>query len=284
VPGILFVVATPLGNLEDLSPRAVATLRAVNRIACEDTRRTRKLLARFEIEVPTLSCHKFNEVERIGALLPRMQAGESIALVSDGGTPGVSDPGAVVVRAALDAGIEVRAIPGPSAAATILSISGISAERYLFEGYLPRRGGERRKRLRELRTITFPVVFFEAPHRILHTLTDLETILPERELVVGRELTKRHETLLRGSATQLKQRLTDEHRGEFALVLTPAPDGVAADAVEPESKRLIASWRAACEASGGDRRAALRRTARESGRKRAELYRLLVELGQIVDE
>jgi len=281
VSGTLFVIATPLGNLDDLSPRAVEMLRQAERIACEDTRRTAKLLARFGIDTPTLSCHRFNERERLAPILRILAGGGDVALVSDGGTPGISDPGSLLVREALALRIEVRPVPGPSAVAALLSVSGLASDRYVFEGFLPHRAGERRRRLRQLKTETRPTVLFEAPHRIRDTLSDIAAVLGGRQLVLGRELTKLHETLLRGDAATLLEMLPAEPRGEICLALAGAdPDQVHSE-IEAESIR--ANWRAALDSSAGDRRAALRSAARKLGMKRAELYRALAELGEDTD-
>ena len=279
VPGTLFVVATPLGNLDDLSVRALETLRRVSTIACEDTRRTAKLLARHGIEVSTLSCHRFNEAARLEPLLERLRTGEEIALVSDGGTPGISDPGALLVRAALDEGITVTPLPGPSAVTTLLSASGLPADRYVFDGFLPHRAGERRRRLRELRGELRTLVFFETPHRILAALDDIAEVLGGRRTVLGRELTKLHETILAGTPAELRERLDGEPvRGEFTLAIA----GRSADEAESDEDgdRIVACWRAALEAEAGDRRAARRRAARELGIGKAELQRRLDELGE----
>ena len=281
VSGTLFVIATPLGNLEDLSPRAVEGLSRVERIACEDTRRTAKLLARFQIHTPTLSCHRFNEQARLTPILGILAAGGDVALVSDGGTPGISDPGSLLVRETLAAGFEVRPIPGPSAAAALLSVSGLPADRYVFEGFLPHRAGARRRRLRELKAEMRPTVLYEAPHRIRDTLADLDSIVGRRPIVLGRELTKLHETLLRGSAAELLEALPEEPRGEICMVLAGADGSEIHSETGAESVRV--AWRAALDASGGDRRAALRAAARELGMKRPELYRLLVELDEETD-
>jgi 16S rRNA (cytidine1402-2'-O)-methyltransferase len=281
VPGTLFVVATPLGNLEDLSPRAQRVLREAACIACEDTRRTSKLLARFGLDTPTLSCHKFNERERLEPVLKLLGEGKDVALVSDGGTPGVSDPGALLVRAALDAGFPVSPVPGPSAPAALLSASGLSADRFVFEGFLPHRAGERRRRLRDLRSESRTVVFLEAPHRIRETLEDLEAVLGPRTVVLGRELTKAYETLLRGTASQVIAALGDgEIRGEITLAVAGAAAGEAEGTDEADSARLRRVWAEALEASGGDRREALRRAARTLGTKRPELWRRLTEIGE----
>lgn len=282
MPGKLFVVATPLGNLDDLTARAAATLRAVRRIACEDTRRTSKLLRRFEIEVSLMSCHKFNERERLEPVLAILRDGGDVALVSDGGTPGISDPGAHLVAAALAAGATVVPIPGPSAVVTLLSVSGLSADRFVFEGFLPHRAGERRRRLRELRSETRTLVVYEAPHRIRESLDDLATIFGDRTIVLGRELTKLHETILRGTPLEVLAALgPGDVPGEIAVAIAGAPEGEAASAEDdPESARLRATWRRALEDAGGDRRDALRRTARELGWKRAETHRRLAEIGE----
>jgi len=279
VSGTLFVVATPLGNLEDLSPRALRTLSGVAAIACEDTRRTARLLARHTIDVPMLSCHRFNERQRLEPVLERLKAGEDIALVSDGGTPGVSDPGALLVRTALDEGIRVSPLPGPSAVATMLSASGLPADRFVFDGFLPHRAGERRRRLRELRDEARTIVVFETPHRLLGALRDIQEVLGSRRVVLGRELTKLHETIVCGSAGDLAGRFErDPPRGEVTLVLAGRAEGeVEGDAT---ARSISVEWRESLRLAGGDRRAALRKTARSLGLSRAELQRRLDELGE----
>lgn len=281
MPGKLFVVATPLGNLEDLSSRAVATLREVDCVACEDTRRTALLLARFEIDRPTISCHRFNECERVEPILERLLGGHDLALVSDGGTPGVADPGYRLVRAALDRGIDVRPVPGASAVTALLSVCGLPADRYVFDGFLPHRAGERRRRLRELRDEQRTLVLFETPHRIVDTLGDIDEVLGDRPLVVGREMTKLHETILRGTARQVAQELGTAPRGELTLVVAGAGPGERHR--EARTERLLDVWRDELRDSAGDKRLALRRASRTLGLKRAELYRRLAELGEAPD-
>jgi len=278
VAGKLLVVATPIGNLDDLSPRALEALRSADLIACEDTRRTMKLLGRHGVRRPCVSCHRFNEARRLDPVLRALRAGKQVALVSDGGTPGVADPGARLVAAAHRAGIPVSPLPGPSAATALLSASGLDADRYVFEGFLPHRPGERRRRLRELRRESRTIVFYESPHRIHATLRDVAQVLGSRPLVLGRELTKLHETILVGSAAALLERLGPEVRGEVSVVLPPDPDGGAGERSDPEALRILACWRRVLGAHGGDRRAALREAARELGLKRAELQRRLDEL------
>lgn len=282
MPGVLFVVATPIGNLEDASPRALRTLRECDWIACEDTRRTSRLLAKFGIERPLISCHEFNEKSRIEPVLGFLRDGKLVALVSDGGTPGISDPGALLVAAAVAETIPVVPIPGPSAPIALLSVSGFGGDRFVFDGFLPPRAGERRRRLRELRSERRTLVLFESPHRIAGSLEDLTEIFGNRRLVVGRELTKQFETIYRGTAAGILQRLqSDETRGEFVLVLEGAPEAETA-VTDGGADRIRETWRRALETSGGDRRRALRSAARETGLDRAELHRRLVELGEDV--
>jgi len=283
VPGKLIVVATPLGNLEDLSPRAVQALSDVDCIACEDTRRTARLLARHGLTTPTLSCHRFNELARLAPILGRLAAGQSVGLVSDAGTPGIADPGALLVREALSRGVEVLPIPGPSAVTALLSVCGFPADRYVFDGFLPHRGGERRRRLRELRDERRPVVLFETPHRIRESLADMAEVLGSRRIVLGRELTKLHESIRRGTAAELLLGLDDEVRGEITLVVEGANGRVGADEVEAASRRILATWRETLTESGGDRRRSLKIAARRLGMKRPELYRRLTELDEEPD-
>lgn len=215
----LFVVGTPIGNLEDLSPRALRTLKEVDAVACEDTRTTLKLLSHFEIRKPLLALFGHSGV----ALLDRLKRGESIAIVSEAGTPGVSDPGADIVNAALDAGIPVRGIPGPSAVATAASLSGFPVDRFVFEGFLPRKPGKRRKALRALREEPRTLLFYESPHRIVDTLEDMLAELGDRRITVCRELTKVHEEVLRTTVAKALERWrTTERRGEFTLAVEGA--------------------------------------------------------------
>lgn len=251
---------------------------AVDLIVCEDTRRTGRLLARFKIDTPRRSSHRFNEARRLAPLLGKLHEGHDIALVTDAGTPAIADPGALLVAAAREAGIVIVPIPGPSAPATLLSISGISADRYVFDGYLPHRAGERRRRLRILANEERPIVLFETPHRIADTLSDMAGILGERVIVLGRELTKLHETVLRGSASELRAQLPDPIRGEFVMVLSPTTGG-AAGPDDADADALAKEWEAALEAEDGDPRRALRRMSRDRGLRRDELSRQLAELG-----
>ena len=277
VPGALLVLATPLGNLDDLSPRAREALRSADLIACEDTRRTATLLDRFGIDRPCVSCHKFNESQRRERLLGPLREGKTVVLVSDGGTPGVSDPGALVVRAAHEEQIPVRPLPGPSAVTTLLSVSGLDADRFLFDGFLPHRAGERRRRLRSLREEPRTLVVYESPRRLRSSLRDIAEVLGERRVVVGRELTKIHETLLVGRAEDLLERLGESVRGEVTLAIEGA-DAAPSPEADADARQIASLWKATLAEQGGDRRAALREASRALGLKRSELQRRLAEL------
>jgi 16S rRNA (cytidine1402-2'-O)-methyltransferase len=218
--------------LGDLSPRAVDTLKQVALIAAEDTRRTGQLLAHCGVSRPMLSLHEHNELQRLGGVLEKLRAGEDVGLVSDAGTPLLSDPGRLLVRAAIDAGIEVIAVPGPSALTAALSVAGLDARRFAFEGFLPARAGERRAVLETLRTEPRTVVFFEAPHRLDETLADLSASFgADRPAALARELTKLHEHVHRGTLAELiAQRAADANlaRGELVLIVAGAPAVVTA--------------------------------------------------------
>jgi 16S rRNA (cytidine1402-2'-O)-methyltransferase len=280
VPGKLFVIATPLGHLDDLSPRAREALARADCIACEDTRRTARLLARFDIDTPMVSYHGFNEKSRLEPLLARLDRGQTLALVCDAGTPAISDPGALLVAGAVEAGHAVSPLPGPCAVTTLLSVSGLSANRFVFEGFLPHRAGERRRVLRALSREDRPVVVYETPRRIRAALDDIAAILGDRMLVLGRELTKIHESILRGTAQELLAALDPAPRGEVVLAIAPSDGGAFAERDAEEARTV---WREELDAAGGDTRAALKRCGKRLDLKRAELYRLLVELGERVE-
>jgi 16S rRNA (cytidine1402-2'-O)-methyltransferase len=230
-PGRLQVVATPIGNLADLSARAREALEAADVIAAEDTRHTLVLLKAFGIAKPLISLHGHNEAQRVPQLLVRLEAGENVALVSDAGTPLLSDPGFQLVQRAAQAGIPVHTIPGPSAITAALAVAGLPTDRFCFEGFLPARAAERRTALGALAHETRTLVFFEAPHRIVATLTDMATEFgAQRPAVVARELTKIHETIYCGTLQELAARAAaDENfqRGEITLVVHGAPDSAA---------------------------------------------------------
>lgn len=218
--GVLYIVATPIGNLEDITLRALRTLKAVDLIAAEDTRETRKLLSHYGIATPLTSYYDAVEASRTPHLIGQLKAGKDIALVSDSGTPGLSDPGYRLIRAAVREGIRVVPVPGPSALTAVLSASGIPVDRFVFEGFLPAKRGERRRRLERVRDESRALVFFEAPHRIRESLKDMLEILGERDVVLGRELTKAHEEFVRGRLSEVCAGADErEWRGEITVVV-----------------------------------------------------------------
>ena len=219
-PGTLVLVATPIGNLEDVSARALRVLREADLVAAEDTRHTRKLLSHYGIPAQVVSLHEHNERARAASLIERVLEGQVVALVTDAGSPGIADPGYPVVRAAVAAGVRVESIPGPSAVITALQVSGLPTDAFLFAGFLPPKGAARRRRLEELSAQRETVVVFESPHRIDKCLEDLEAVWGERPIALARELTKLHEQVLRGSAREVRAALRAEwKRGEMVLVL-----------------------------------------------------------------
>ena len=223
MPGTLYLVATPIGNLEDITLRAIKVLGDVNLIACEDTRHTRKLLTHFGINTRTISYHEHNERERAVELLERLSNGESIAVVSDAGTPGISDPGFRLVQLAIENDIGIVPIPGPAAFVSALIASGIPTDEFLFAGFLPSRATARRAKLSELQSLPATLIFYEAPHRLAASLRDASQILGQRKAVVARELTKVHEEIARGSLGELASRYESENvRGEIVLVIERA--------------------------------------------------------------
>ena len=264
------MVATPIGNLEDLSSRALRVLSEVSCLLTEDTRVTRKLCARHGIDTPLTSYHAHTKPARRAALLDRLAEGD-LALVSDAGTPGLSDPGATLVAEAASRGHAVVPVPGPSAVATALSASGLPGAPHLFLGFLPRRGSERRRTLAEVAALPWTIVLFEAPHRLRFTLADLHTVLGDRPLVIGRELTKRHEEIWRGCVSDAIVRWQKEKpRGELTLVLA----GARAEPIEPwDDARMVAALER-LRAQGLGAREASRRLSGEAGRPAREIYRL----------
>ena len=219
--GTLFVVATPIGNLEDITLRALRILREVDLIAAEDTRHTRKLLSHFDIHTPLMSYYKETEARRAQEIVARLLSGQQVALVSDAGTPGISDPGGILVQSAQAQGIEVVPVPGVSALATLLSVAGLNEPTHLFLGFLPAKGVERRKLLRGLKNDPHPLVFYESPRRITASLADCLVELGERRGVIGRELTKMHEEITSGDLAQLLAELTAREaiKGEFVVLV-----------------------------------------------------------------
>lgn len=223
----LYLVSTPIGNLEDITLRALRILKEVTLIAAEDTRQTRKLLTRYAITTPCVSYHEHSGEDKVAQLLTTMTTGD-VALVSDAGTPGISDPGYDLVRACLVQGVAVVPVPGPSAPLAALIASGLPTDRYFYLGFLPRKGSERRAALAELAAVTATLVAFEAPHRLVATLTDVQAVLGDRQVAVARELTKLHEELVRGTASEVLTHFERERpRGEITLVIAGAEPNAA---------------------------------------------------------
>ena len=278
-PG-LYLVATPIGNLEDITLRALRVLRTVDRIACEDTRQTQKLLNHFEIHTPTVSYHMHNEGSRTEELIANLKLGGRIAVVSDAGTPGIADPGGQIAGAAIAAGIDVFPIPGANAAISGLIASGLPIERFTFHGFLPAKAGQRKTALEELvRCEVAPDemthVFYEAPHRILDALADVEAVFgASQHVVVARELTKVHEEFLRGQVAGVRSQLAARAgvRGEIVLMLAPS-----LSAGSPETKRTSLAVEVAVlmKSEGISEMDALKRVARERGIGKSEAYREL---------
>jgi 16S rRNA (cytidine1402-2'-O)-methyltransferase len=217
--GTLYVVATPIGNLEDITARALRILKDVDVVACEDTRRTRALLTHFDIHTPTVSYYEHNKLSRGPQLLRQLAEGRSVALVSDAGTPGISDPGVLLVREARAAGVPVVPIPGPSAVVAALSAAGLPADRFVFDGFLPVKPGRRRNRLAQLRDLETTVVFYESPHRIVATLEAIAEVFGEVPVVVARELTKQFEEIVTATPAEHLARFASGVRGEFTVVI-----------------------------------------------------------------
>jgi 16S rRNA (cytidine1402-2'-O)-methyltransferase len=274
--GTLYLVATPIGNLEDITHRAVRLLGTVDLVACEDTRHTRKLLKHYGINARTISYHEHNERERAAQLLARLRDGANVAIVSDAGTPGINDPGFRVVRLAIEGGVRVVPVPGPTALIAALVVSGLPTDEFYFGGFLPARANARRARLAELCSVPATLIFYEAPHRIAATLKDAREILGEREAVIARELTKLHEEIARGRLSELAERYasTEAVRGEIVLVIDRTV--IADESLHENVESSIASLVAKFETAGMDQRAALKKAARALGIPRAEAYRRLV--------
>jgi len=272
---MLYVVATPIGNLEDITLRALRVLREVDLIAAEDTRHTRKLLSRYDIDTPVTSYHENNERTKAPALARRLEAGESIALVSDAGTPTISDPGYHLIRAATENGVPVTPVPGVSAATAALSVSGLATDRFVFQGFLPARQGRRREALRQLQGEERTLVFYEAPHRVREALADMREMLGERAALVGRELTKVHEELLRGTLSQLAAGLAEAApRGEFVIVVAgrdSAPE-VDQETLRAEVERLLEAGHTANETA--------KALAKAFSLAKRDVYRLVLEVAK----
>ncbi|HEX3156059.1 MAG TPA: 16S rRNA (cytidine(1402)-2'-O)-methyltransferase [Candidatus Angelobacter sp.] len=272
-PGTLYVVATPIGNLEDISYRAVRVLKEADLIACEDTRHTAKLLHHYGIDKPTVSYHEHNEAARAEELVAKLTAGLNIAQVSDAGMPGISDPGYRVIKLAIERGVQVVPIPGASALVAALAASGLPTDSFQFLGFLPAKSGQRRTLLETLRQSQHTTVVYEAPHRIVETVKDvIELLGSERPVVLARELTKVHEECIRGNAAQVLQRIQEhESRGEMTLLI-----GKSERVAAPATRKDIASRVEEIMREGSvDENTALKVVAKERGLSKSEAYREL---------
>lgn len=273
MPGVLYLVATPIGNLADITHRALQILRDVELIACEDTRHTRKLLQHYGIDTKTVSYHEHNEQQRARELIELLKQGSDVAVVSDAGTPAISDPGFRLVRAAIENGITVVPAPGPSALLAALIVAGLPTDQFFFAGFLPARSNARRARFNELRSVPGTLIFYEGPHRLADSLKDAYEIFGEREAVVARELTKIHEEIRRGRLSELSEHYSRaEPRGEIVVLI----DRTVLDEAPTETTASVDALVRQFEAEGLDHRAALKKAARELKLSRAEAYRRLV--------
>jgi 16S rRNA (cytidine1402-2'-O)-methyltransferase len=276
MPGKLYVVATPIGNLADMTFRAVETLKSVDLVACEDTRQTRKLMDHYGISVPLVSYHEHNETARCSELAAKIEAGASLAIVSDGGTPLVSDPGFRLVREVIARGLEVVPIPGACAAITALSASGLPTDAFLFCGFLPRKEGERGRLLASLASIQATLVFHEAPHRIVESLADVERELGDPPVVVARELTKMHEECLRGRASEVRAALAAREvvKGEITLLVGKSERS-------PQTEQIpIADAVRELEQQGVEHMQAIKQVARDRGLPKRDVYRVVEGIGK----
>ena len=275
MPGTLYLVATPIGNLTDINYRAIDILRRVDLIACEDTRHTRKLLSHFEISNKLVSYHEHNERDRAREMADRLARGESIAVVSDAGTPGINDPAFGIVQLGIEIGASIVSVPGPVAFVTGVVASGLPTDSIFFGGFLPARQGERRARLREVSEIPATLAFYEAPHRLARSIADCAHVLGDRQAVIARELTKVHEEYLRGTLASLSDQLSKSTiRGEIVLLID-RPRVESASAVADST--MVAARVAELEGSGLDQKSALKQAAREFGMSKSAAYRLLLE-------
>jgi 16S rRNA (cytidine1402-2'-O)-methyltransferase len=282
MPGTLFVVATPIGNLEDVTARALRVLRQVSLIAAEDTRRTGHLLSRYAIGTPTTSFHEHNESRKVAAVIERLLRGEDVALVSDAGTPTISDPGQRLVRGAIDAGVRVEPVPGPSAAVTALAASGVGGQTFTFLGFPPIRLKDRDRWLADLRSAGRPVVFFEAPHRIRETLEQIGRVVGDRYVSVGRELTKAHEEFVRGPISSVLKHL-QAPIGEFTVVIDIGRITDVAEHEPPSPASLVTEFGQMTHLDGLSRRQAIGRLAKTHRLPPNEVYEVIEKAKKSVE-
>ena len=280
--GTLYLVATPIGNLQDITFRAVQTLKTVDLIACEDTRHTRKLLTHFNISNKLVSCHEHNETERAAEFAELLADGKSIAVVSDAGTPAICDPSFRIVRKAIEIGAKVVSIPGAVAFVNALIISGLPTDSVFFGGFLPSKKGERRQRLEAVKSIPATVCFYETPHRIHKCLTDCAEILGNRRAAVARELTKLHEEIVRGTLSELAAKFAENpSKGEMVLIIER--ESAESPKSEVQNPKSVSERLAELESEGLDHKVALKKAAKEFGLSKSEAYRQ-VQIGKMRDE
>lgn len=275
--GKLYLCATPIGNLEDMPVRAIRIMKEADLIAAEDTRNSIKLLNHFEIDTPMTSYHEYNKVDKARVIVDKLKAGMNIALITDAGTPGISDPGEELVRQAVDAGIEVIPIPGPAACINALIVSGLSTRRFCFEAFLPADKKERQAVLSELKTQTYTIIIYEAPHHLVKTLSELcDALGGDRKIAVCKELTKKHETVFRTTLSQAVQHYTDnEPRGEYVLVI----EGASRKAMEEESRKewdklSVEEHMELYLSQGMDKKSAMKLVAKDRGVSKRDIYNL----------
>lgn len=280
--GKLYLCATPIGNLEDITLRVLRTLKEADLIAAEDTRHSIKLLNHFDIKTPMTSYHEFNKVEKARYLVDKMREGTNVALITDAGTPGISDPGEELVRQCYEAGIEVTSLPGPAACITALTISGMATRRFAFEAFLPSDKKEKQEIFEELKKETRTIILYEAPHRLVRTLSELLENLGDRRISVCRELTKTHETVFRTTVSEaLSYYETEEPRGEYVLVI----EGKSRMEIQQEQER---SWEAISIEEhmkryldgGTDKKEAMKLVAKDRGMKKRDVYQYLLNAGK----
>ena len=278
--GILYLCATPIGNLKDMTPRVVETLREVDLIAAEDTRNSIKLLNHFEIKTPMTSYHEFNKVEKALYLVEQLLAGKNIALITDAGTPAISDPGEILVRECQKAGINVTSLPGACALITALTLSGLNTRRFWMEGFLPSDKKEKKEILEELKDESRTMILYEAPHRLIKTLEELYDILGDREIALCRELTKKFETVFK---TTLKEALSyyseNEPRGEYVLVIEgKSREEKKQESIEEWQKMSIEEHVDFYEKQGIDRKEAMKKVAKDRGVSKRDIYQYLINI------
>ncbi len=276
--GKLYLCATPIGNLEDITYRVVRTLKEVDLIGAEDTRNSIKLLNHFDMKTPMTSYHEFNKYDKAKVLVEEMLNGKNIALITDAGTPGISDPGEELVRQSLEAGVEVTSLPGAAACITALTMSGQKTRRFVFEAFLPKEKKEKAKVLEQLQNETRTIVIYEAPHRLIKTLKELEEVLGDRELTICRELTKRYEEAIQTTLKEaVKYYETREPKGEFVLVIAGKPE----EEIEEEKRKQWENMSVQEHVDhyirlGNDKKEAMKLTAKDRGVSKREIYNQLL--------